>query len=67
MHLENAISMVHNDDLQNYLKFVKSYADTRFDIYKISNHWNQLLRNLLEKYPTVESRSIQKEYFRYVI
>jgi glycosyltransferase involved in cell wall biosynthesis len=67
MHLENAISMVHNDDLQNYLKFVKSYADTRFNIYKISNHWNQLLRNLLEKYPTVESRSIQKEYFRYVI
>jgi len=64
--LDHAIQIVNNDDTQNYLQFVKSYADSRFHIGKISFQWEQLLVDLLRKYP-VENRGLPKAMFRYKI
>lgn len=64
-YLEHAISVVNTDEAQNYLKFVKAYTDTRFNINKISSQWEGMLQNLLTKYPTVESRKIPGTMFVY--
>ena len=49
--LDNSIQVVNNDDVQNYLKFVKLYADTRYDINKIAGVWEDMMEQLLEQYP----------------
>lgn len=64
-YLEHSINVVNTEPLQNYLKFVKAYADSRFNISKISSQWSNTLEELLEKYPTVESRKLAKQMFVY--
>lgn len=64
-YLEHAINNVNKDEAQNYLKFVKAYADARFNIGKISLQWEGMLKDLLEQYPTNESRQIKTEMFSY--
>jgi glycosyltransferase involved in cell wall biosynthesis len=64
-HLDHAIQMIHQDEVQNYLKFVKTYADTRFNIDKVSKQWERLLMVMANEYKTLESRSFKKEMFRY--
>jgi glycosyltransferase involved in cell wall biosynthesis len=64
-YLEHAINVVNEDNAQNYLRFVKAYAVTRFNISKISSQWENMLNILLEKYPTVESRKIPSNMFVY--
>ena len=44
--LDNAIGVVNNENAQNYLKYVKSYADNRFNINKIARQWEDLLTGL---------------------
>lgn len=58
--LDFAISNVLEDDVQAYMKFVKSYTDHRYSWGKIAAKWTNLLTQLKEKYPTVESRKITK-------
>jgi UDP-glucose:(glucosyl)LPS alpha-1,2-glucosyltransferase len=64
-YLDHAINVVNTESAQNYLKFVKTYADSRFDIKKISSQWNGMLEDLLQKYPTDESRKIPSKMFVY--
>lgn len=64
-YLEHAISVANTESAQNYLKFVKGYADARFNITKISSQWNGMLQDLLTKYPTVESRKIPSQTLIY--
>jgi glycosyltransferase involved in cell wall biosynthesis len=64
-YLEHAISVVNTPEAQNYFKFVKMYADSKYEISKISSHWNVMMTELLEKYPTAETRAIQEELFLY--
>lgn len=64
-YLKHAINVVNTEQIQNYLKFVKAYADTRFNIHKISTQWNEVLQELLKKYPEVESRKIPSALFTY--
>lgn len=64
-YLDHAIKNVHKEEAQNYLKFVKAYADTRFNISKISMQWQGMLKDLVEKYPSVESRALPQEIFTY--
>lgn len=64
-YLEHAVRVVNTENIQNYLKFVKVYADSRFNLNKVSSQWETLMRDLLEKYPTVESRSIPQKMFTY--
>jgi glycosyltransferase involved in cell wall biosynthesis len=66
-HLDRAIEFALKEEVQNYLLFVKTYADARFNLAKVTNQWNQLLQSLLIKYPTIESRSLKKEFFRYTV
>ena len=64
-YLDNAINMVNNDEIQNYTRFIKAYADNRFNLQKISNIWEFTLKGLLEKYPTKESRKVPSAMFTY--
>lgn len=48
--LDHAISSVNNDQVQNYLKFVKEYADTRYSWNKIAAQWTGLLNQLADTY-----------------
>lgn len=65
--LANAIEIVNTDPAKNYLRFIKQYADVRFSIAKIASQWEDLLRSLKAEYPTVESRALPKQMFRYKI
>jgi UDP-glucose:(glucosyl)LPS alpha-1,2-glucosyltransferase len=64
-YLEHAINVVQQDDVQRYLKFVKSYADNRFQLNKISAQWAHTLADMLNHYPTVASRAIPAKQFIY--
>lgn len=64
-YLNHAINVVGSEEAQNYLRFVKAYADSRFNLDKISDMWAGVLQELLREYPTVESRSFPKEMFTY--
>jgi glycosyltransferase involved in cell wall biosynthesis len=62
--LDNAIGVVNNENAQNYLKYVKSYADNRFNINKIARQWEDLLIGLKMQYPE-GSRGLPKQMFTY--
>jgi hypothetical protein len=64
-NLKHVISVAQTDGAKNYTKFVKAYADTRFNLDKISDQWKVLMNELLLKYPTVESRALPKVTFNY--
>jgi len=64
MFLQSAITSIQDDNLQYYLRFVKSYADTRFNIDKISAQWTDLLTSLKIQYPEGQ-RGLPKAMFRY--
>ena len=65
--LDHAISVVNDDNTQNYLKYVKNYADSRFNIGKIAGQWEDMLTTLKNEYPTTESRGTPKKMFRYKV
>ena len=65
--LDQAISIVNEDNTQNYLRYVKTYADNRFNIGKIARQWEDVLRGLKEQYPSASVRGIPKEMFRYKV
>ena len=56
--LDDAIMKVNTDEVQNYLKLVKMFADSRFNISKVSQQWVDLMEDLQRKYNTVESRKL---------
>ena len=64
-YMDKAIQEVNNPDIQNYLKFAKAYADTRFNLDRISSQWESLMVELREQYPTTESRKLPAEMFTY--
>lgn len=63
--LDHAINTVSQEHVQNYLKLVKIYADTRYSWSKIKSQWEELLTGLREQYPTVESRKVPSPKFIY--
>lgn len=65
--LDNAITTVNQDELQNYLKLVKIYADSRYNWSKVSSQWNDLLQELKHRYPTAESRKLPGVMFNYKV
>lgn len=48
--IDHAIQKVMNEDLTNYLKFQKSYADFRYSWTKMSAMWTNMLQGLVEEY-----------------
>jgi len=67
--LDAAIQNVSREEVQNFLRFQKNYADLRFNINKVSTQWNDMLQELLIKYPNVESRKISNsnQKFQYKV
>ena len=65
--LHSAIMQIKEKKLDNYLNYVKTYTDTRYNITKISNQWEWVMRNLLSKYDTVESRKLEKDFLVFKI
>ena len=59
--LDHAIEVVNNDDMQNYLKFVKMYADSRYNWSKISSQWEDVLNSLKARYPDEATRKLTKD------
>jgi glycosyltransferase involved in cell wall biosynthesis len=64
-YLDRAIENYGVENMSGYLKLVKTYADTRYDIDALSKQWLSLLQELREKYPTVESRKFPEQMFVY--
>lgn len=64
-YLDHAIEMANHPNLDNFLRFAKTYADARFNINKITHDWNSLLDFLRNQYPTEESRKFEEELFVY--
>lgn len=64
-YLDHAIKNVNTSSVQKYLKFVKAYTDSRFNINKIASQWEGVLKDLIEQYPTIESRKIPSKVFVY--
>jgi glycosyltransferase involved in cell wall biosynthesis len=65
--LDHAISIVNQENTQNYLRYTKMYADNRFNITKIARQWEDVLNTLKQQYPTAESREVPKKMFRYKV
>lgn len=63
--LDQAVQVVNDEKSINYLRFVKHYADTRFNISKIASQWEDLLNALKVEYPTVESRALPRPTWSY--
>lgn len=64
--LEDAIKSVQKEEVQNYLKLVKAYADSRYNWGKVTAQWTDLLTQLRDQYSTPESRKIQKSEAQFV-
>lgn len=62
--LDSAVGVVNQEGMQNYLRYVKTYADTRFNVSKITKQWEELLDYMKIKYP-VETRGLPKPQFVY--
>lgn len=58
-YLDNAIQVVNTDPIQQYLRFVKAYADNRFNLDKIAGIWEYRMQQLLEKYPDEAARKFK--------
>jgi len=64
-HLDAAIQMYKNNLHKNMIDFNKIFVDSRYNINRIKNQWEMMLKQLLAQYPTLESRKKQTETFIY--
>jgi UDP-glucose:(glucosyl)LPS alpha-1,2-glucosyltransferase len=66
-HLDVAIKMVREGNHKFMSVFNKEYVDRRFNIGLVKLQWEEMLKTLRNKYPTVESRKIPQEKFVYKV
>jgi UDP-glucose:(glucosyl)LPS alpha-1,2-glucosyltransferase len=64
-HLDAAIRLVNSSSHKNLISFNKAYVDSRYNINRIVSQWEIMLKDLLHKYPTIESRQPKKEMLIY--
>ena len=64
-HLKGAIQFVKDKKHTDITKFNKIYVDNRYNLGRIKFQWEVMLKELLEKYPTPESRKLIKQMFVY--
>lgn len=65
--LDHAIEVVNNEDMQNYLQFVKMYADSRFNWSKIAAQWQDVMMSLKARYPNEDARNVPAQMFSYKV
>jgi len=63
--LDQAVDAVRLESSQNYLRFVKQYADVRFNADMIARRWEDMMVSLRDAYPTLESRALPKPTWSY--
>lgn len=63
--MDQAIRSVNDNQVQNYLKFVKEYADNRFNWDKIAAQWTSLLIYLAEEYKDADLSVPTESLFTY--
>jgi UDP-glucose:(glucosyl)LPS alpha-1,2-glucosyltransferase len=66
-NLNAAIQLVRDNNEKNMTAFNKVYVDARYNIEFIKNKWNLVLRDLVQQYPTVESRKFPEQMFVYKV
>lgn len=66
-NLNAAIQLVRDNEEENMIKFNKVFVDSRYNIDFIKNKWNIVLKDLVQQYPTVESRKIPEQMFVYKV
>lgn len=66
-HLNAAIDLVQKEDYQKMTRFNKVYVDSRYNLSFIKSKWEVMLKSLVEKYPTIESRKVSEEMFVYKV
>lgn len=64
-NLNAAIQLVRDNNEKNMVSFNKVYVDARYNIEFIKNKWNLVLKDLLQQYPTIESRKFPEAMFTY--
>lgn len=64
-HLNATIDFVRNKNHIPMINFNKAYVDSRYNITRVKNQWELMLRQLLAQYPDVESRGKPKQQFVY--
>jgi glycosyltransferase involved in cell wall biosynthesis len=64
-NLDHAISIVNKEEAQNYLRFVKAYADSRYNLNKIGSQWRIVMDDLLMQFKNVDDRRVPGEVFYY--
>jgi len=66
--LDHAIEVVGDEEMQNYLRFVKMYADTRFNWKRITSQWEDIMNSLKVQYPSEKTRSVKSsDVFHYIV
>jgi UDP-glucose:(glucosyl)LPS alpha-1,2-glucosyltransferase len=56
LNLCHAVDVVNEDQIQNYLRFVKAYTDRRFNPEMIASQWENMMIDLKNQYQTIDSR-----------
>jgi hypothetical protein len=64
-HLNAAINFVRNGDHMPMIKFNKVFVDSRYNIDRIKNQWELMLKDMLAQYPDETSRAKPKPQFVY--
>lgn len=64
-YLNAAIRMVRDNSHRDMVFMNKAFVDRRYNMEMIKMQWEDMLKQLLVQYPTVESRAIPKEQFVY--
>lgn len=54
--LDDTINKIRDNDMMNYLNFVKTYSDYRYNWDKVGSQWNSLCESLLAQYEGVDLR-----------
>lgn len=63
--LDHAIETVNEESTQGYLRFVKVYADSRYNWTKVASQWTDLLQGLKHEYADVAKRKPVGPIFDY--
>lgn len=64
-NLNAAIEFVKSNNHISMINFNKTYVDSRYNIVRVKNMWELMMKNLLEEYSDKNSRSKPSEMFVY--
>lgn len=66
-YLNAAINFVRDGNETSTINFNKTYVDSRYDLNRVKSQWEMMLKELMLKYPDINSRAEPKEMFVYKV